>query len=73
MLIVVHLNLSSLQKGKRITKQVIREHGTWICSLFERLDDSNIVQFESLLSLVWLQTDAGKAAPDGFGASKTKK
>jgi len=47
-------------KGKRVTEQVVREHGIWICSLFERLKSTDLEQFESLLSSVWLQTDEGK-------------
>lgn len=48
-------------KGSRVTDQVLREHGIWICSLFKGLSGSDLEKFETLLSSVWQQTDEGKA------------
>ncbi len=47
-------------KGKKVTQQVIREHGIWICSLFGNLTDKDLRNFESLLSAIWTETDEGK-------------
>ena len=47
-------------KGKNVTQKLLREHGIWICSLFEKFHETNLEQFESLLSVVWKQTDEGK-------------
>lgn len=60
-------------KGKQITEQLLREHGVWICSLFERLKNSELEQFESLLSSVWLQTDEGKNSDTSLIGNNTKK
>lgn len=64
--------LALTPKGKRVTEQVVREHGIWICSLFERLNSADLEQFESLLSSVWLQTDEGKASPHDLGTINNK-
>lgn len=65
--------LALTAKGKQITEQLLREHGVWICSLFEKLTNADLERFESLLSSVWLQTDEGKKSGSKMITKKNHK